>query len=130
MFRDSISHNNITRNVLCGLIFTVCLFVLSCGKRNSTHNYDPTTSTTSTDNTTTSIGLFVAVGTTGTILTSPVGRTWTSRTPETLNHLQGNTYANSTFVTVGDNGTILTSSDGTTWTSRTSGTSNDLRGVT
>jgi len=45
MFRDSSSHNNITRNVLCGLIFTVCLFVLSCGKKNSTHNYDPTTST-------------------------------------------------------------------------------------
>ena len=45
MIRNSISHNNITRNVLCGLIFTVCLFVLSCGKRNSTHNYDPTTST-------------------------------------------------------------------------------------
>ena len=44
MIRNSISHNNITRNVLCGLIFTVCLFVLSCGKRNSTHNYDPTTS--------------------------------------------------------------------------------------
>ena len=46
MFRYSISHNNITRNILCGLIFTVCLFVLSCGKRNSTHNYDPTTDTT------------------------------------------------------------------------------------
>ena len=48
MIRNSISHNNITRNVLYGLIFTVCLFVLSCGKRNSTHNYDPTTSSGTT----------------------------------------------------------------------------------
>ena len=43
MFQDSYNHKNIIRNVLCGLIFTVFLFVLSCGKKNSTHNYDPTT---------------------------------------------------------------------------------------
>jgi len=59
---------------------------------------------------------FVAVGESGTILTSSDGTTWTSRTSGTTNHLYGVTYANSTFVTVGDNATILTSSDGTTWT--------------
>ena len=42
MFQDSYNHKNIIRNVLCGLIFTVFIFVLSCGKKNSTHNYDPT----------------------------------------------------------------------------------------
>ena len=114
MIRNSISHNNITRNVLYGLIFTVCLFVLSCGKRNSTHNYDPTTSTTSTDNTTTSIELFVTVGYSGTILTSSDGTTWTPRTSGTGTNLYGLTYGNGTFVTVGGSGTLLTSPDGTT----------------
>ena len=67
---------------------------------------------------------------TGTILTSPDGTTWTSRTSGTSNELYKVIYGNSTFVTVGELGTILTSSDGITWTSRTSGTSNDLYGVT
>ena len=74
--------------------------------------------------------LFVAVGNSGTILTSSDGTTWTSRTSGTTNNLYGVTYGNSTFVTVGQSGTILTSTDGTTWTSRTSGTSNSLSGVT
>jgi len=73
---------------------------------------------------------FVAVGESGTILTSSDGTTWTSRTSGTSNDLQGVTFANSTFVAVGYSGTILTSSDGTTWISRTSGTSNNLNGVT
>ena len=74
---------------------------------------------------------FVTMGSRGTIVTSPYGNTWTSRTSGTSNVLQGITYGNSTFMTVGWSGTILTSSDnGTSWTSRTSGTSNRLNGVT
>lgn len=72
--------------------------------------------------------MFIAVGESGTILTSPDGETWTSRTSGTSNDLQGVTYGNGTFVAVSMKGTILTSTDGAKWTIRTSGTSNDLYG--
>ena len=71
----------------------------------------------------------MAVGVSGTILTSSDATTWTSRTSGTSNKLRGITYGNSTFVAVGLSGTILTSSDATTWTSRTSGTSEGFRRV-
>ena len=80
--------------------------------------------------TTTSSVSFVAVGNSGTLLTSSDGITWTSRTSGTTKSLNGITYANNSFMTVGESGTILTSSDGTTWTSRTSGTTNNVWGVT
>ena len=54
-------------------------------------------------------GLFVAVGGSGTILTSPDGVTWTARTSGTGNGLRGVAYGNNTFVAVGEYGTILTS---------------------
>ena len=68
-------------------------------------------------------GLFVTVGQSGTILTSPDGTSWTERTSGTSNKLYGVTYGNGLFVTVGYSGTILTSPDGNSWTERTSGTS-------
>ncbi len=74
---------------------------------------------------------FVAVGDSGTILTSPDGITWDNMTSGTSNTLYGITYANSTFVAVGESGTILTSSDnGASWDNRTSGSVNHLQGVT
>ena len=54
-------------------------------------------------------GTFVAVGESGTILTSTDGTTWTSRTSGTTYGLNSVTYGSGTFVTVGDNGTILQS---------------------
>ena len=58
---------------------------------------------------------FVAVGESGTIITSPDGTTWTSRTDLIYGDtLRGVTYANSKFVTVGESGTLLISTDGTT----------------
>jgi hypothetical protein len=51
----------------------------------------------------------VAVGSGGTILTSPDGVKWTRRTSGTNNLLYGVTYGNGLFVAVGDRGTILTS---------------------
>ena len=49
-------------------------------------NSSSSSSTASTDNSTTT-GLFVTVGVTGTILTSPDGITWTSRTSGTTKRL-------------------------------------------
>ena len=42
IFIDSSSYKNIIRNIVYGLIGIVCLVVFSCGKKDSTHNYDPT----------------------------------------------------------------------------------------
>ncbi|MCH2421319.1 MAG: cell wall-binding protein, partial [Candidatus Poseidoniia archaeon] len=61
------------------IIFSLFLFSfisISCTSSSSS------SSTTSTDNTTTT-GLFVTVGQSGTILTSPDGTTWTSGTSGT-----------------------------------------------
>jgi len=80
--------------------------------------------------TTTSSVSFVAVGNSGTLLTSSDGITWTSRTSGTTKSLNGITYANNTFITVGGSGTIMTSSDGTSWTPKTSGTTKSLNGIT
>ena len=84
------------------LISLFSLTIISCAKKD-------------VSKTTTSSPLYAAVGNSGTILTSPDGTSWTSRTSGTTEDLYGVTYANSTFVVVGTSGTILTSSDGTTW---------------
>ena len=92
-------------------------------------NDDTTTDNiTTTDNSTESVK-FVAVGDSGTILSSPEGTTWTLRNSSLTNNIYNVIYGNSTFVAVGVSGTILTSSDATTWTSRTSGTSEGFRRV-
>jgi photosystem II stability/assembly factor-like uncharacterized protein len=75
-------------------------------------------------------GIFVAVGSAGTILTSPDGVNWAASTSGTALALNGVTFGNATFVAVGDQGTILMSSDGIVWTPSTSGTPLPLRGVT
>jgi len=60
--------------------------------------------------------LFVAVGNTGTILTSADGENWDTQTSGTANWLNGIIHdGSSMFLAVGGFGTILTSSDGTTW---------------
>ncbi|MFC5404740.1 immunoglobulin-like domain-containing protein [Cohnella soli] len=64
---------------------------------------------------------FVAVGISGTIITSSDGTSWTNQTSGTPNQLNSITYGNNMFVAVGAAGTIITSSDGMSWTSRTSG---------
>ena len=89
------------------LISLFSLTVISCAKKSDTSS-------------TTSSGLFIAVGMSGVILTSSDGTTWTSRTSGSSHSMWNIFYGNSTFVAVGNSGTILTSSDGITWTSRTS----------
>ncbi len=76
-------------------------------------------------------GVFVAVGYTGSVMTSSGGTTWTSRDPGTSASLSGVAYGNGTFAAVGENGTILTSADnGVSWTNRPSGAVGSLRGIT
>ena len=74
--------------------------------------------------------MFVTVGDSGTILTSPDGTSWTERTSGTSDSLYGVTYGNGLFVTVGDFGIIHTSPDGLSWTKRRTVTSDYLQGVT
>ena len=77
------------------------------------------------------IPLLVAVGDSGTIVTSPNYADWTLRTSTTTKNLNGVTYGgNSQFVAVGESGTILTSPDGVTWRSQTLSTTVKLTGVT
>jgi hypothetical protein len=60
--------------------------------------------------------LFVVVGNSGTILTSPDGSTWNLQKSVTPYDLHSVTWADSQFVAVGNNGIILTSPDGHNWT--------------
>jgi len=71
---------------------------------------------------------FVAVGASGTILTSN-GKNWTSQYSGTDQPLSGVAWSGSQFVAVGASGTILTSPDGKNWTAQNSGTDQDLFGV-
>lgn len=65
-------------------------------------------------------GLYVAVGESGKLFTSPDGITWTSRTSTFgASGIFGITFAAGIFVIVGELGKCATSSDGITWTSRT-----------
>ena len=66
-------------------------------------------------------GQYVAVGTTGRVITSPDGVTWTIRTSNTTRILRGVTYGGGQFVAVGSSREVITSPDGITWTVRTPG---------
>lgn len=76
--------------------------------------------------------LFVAVGSSGTIQTSPDGTAWTSQNSGTSLDLYGVTYGNGQFVAVGNLGIVLNSTNGTTWTGQASAnlTATPLNGVT
>ncbi|WP_424769431.1 S-layer homology domain-containing protein [Paenibacillus sp. sgz302251] len=75
-------------------------------------------------------GTYVAVGNSGTIVTSSDGTNWTSVTPVIANTLNGVTYGNGTYVAVGGSGGIVTSSDGTNWTRGAFGSKFEPNGVT
>jgi hypothetical protein len=67
-------------------------------------------------------GQWVAVGSGGTVLTSPNGITWTPRSSGTALPLNDLIYTGQQWVAIGAGGVVLTSPDGITWTERTSGT--------
>jgi hypothetical protein len=65
------------------------------------------------------LGLYAVVGEAGTIITSPDGATWTTRTSGTTARLRGVAWIpffGGFFVVVGGLCTVLTSADGVTWT--------------
>ena len=71
--------------------------------------------------------LYVAVGNTGTMYTSPDGITWTSRTSGFgAQHIYDVAYGNGLWVAVGSNGVLTTSTDGVTWTARTANMSTNI----
>jgi hypothetical protein len=66
-------------------------------------------------------GLYVAVGSSGKLATSPDGITWTQQTSSFgTTTIQGIAYGNGLWVAVGSSGKLATSSDGITWTQQTS----------
>ena len=72
----------------------------------------------------------VAVGNSGTILTSSDGTDWTTRTSGTTDNLLGVDYGISTFVAVGASGNIVRSTDnGSSFDNATSPTGNTMYGV-
>lgn len=73
--------------------------------------------------------MFIAVGDSGTIITSHDGEAWTTKHTGYKENLNGIVYARSKYVVVGSGGTILTSTDGVVWTKRNSGTTKNLYGI-
>ncbi|ACL75899.1 immunoglobulin-like domain-containing protein [Ruminiclostridium cellulolyticum] len=74
-------------------------------------------------------GLFVAVGNSGTIITSIDGSEWNIQPSGTASNLKGIIYSGSLYVAIGDAGTIMTSQDGYSWEKRASGTSKNLNAI-
>src|SRR6266516_4015912 len=74
-------------------------------------------------------GLFVAVGSFGTVVTSPDGLHWTAQNSGSVQALGAVAYGNGTFVAVGRYGTAISSQDGVTWSKQPSPTRYSLYGV-
>ena len=88
------------------LISIISLIVISCAKKSD--------SSSSSSTCTSSDVSFLAVGASGTILTSADGTCWTAQTSGTTNNLRAFAIKPSTIgVVVGYSGTILTTTDGT-----------------
>lgn len=79
------------------------------------------------------LGLFVAVGLSGRVMTSPDGVSWTSRTAAEANNWVSICWSSGLglLVAVAYSGTnrVMTSSDGTTWTARAAAEANTWRSV-
>lgn len=74
--------------------------------------------------------LFVAIGTNGRVMTSPIGfgewLTWFDRYSQTMENLYSITYGGGRYVAVGANGTIMISDDLSIWKVVESGTKTNL----
>lgn len=74
-------------------------------------------------------GKFVAVGSSGSYLTSTDGLMWEQHQMPITKTLRDITYGHDMFMAVGDNGTVATSADGEHWTFHDSGVDEYLFGV-
>ncbi len=73
--------------------------------------------------------IFMAVGASGVILTSPDGVGWSPQTSFTTDTLRGAAYGAGLYVVAGDKGTIRTSPDGVDWAPQAFPDTRDLNGV-
>jgi len=75
--------------------------------------------------------IFLAVGSSGTIVSSPDGINWTAQASGTTNYLAGVCWDSvvEEFAAVGAGGIVLTSPDGVTWTNQNSPATGQLNGV-
>ena len=105
----TIGNNTITFSVLSDGTYSDCTIIV----KDSVGNASNTLAITSFE----VLPSYVAVGTSGTILTSSDGTSWDNKSSGTTGNLNGVTYGNDKFITVGNSGTILTSSNGTSWNS-------------
>lgn len=74
-------------------------------------------------------GNFIAVGASGTVLTSTDAVNWTSQTPVTGSSLRSVAYGASTYVAVGDAGAVVSSDDATTWSAQTTPTTESFHAI-
>ena len=76
-------------------------------------------------------GIYVVVGSSGTVVTSTDGITWTQQTAAESDTWQSVTYGNGLFVAVASDGTnrVMTSPDGVAWTSRSAAEANQWQSV-
>jgi eukaryotic-like serine/threonine-protein kinase len=72
---------------------------------------------------------YVAVGVSGTILSSTDGKSWSIQSSGVSSTLYSVTWTGTQFVAVGDAGTILTSSDGAAWTKQNPSSNDAFVGV-
>ena len=73
--------------------------------------------------------LYVIVGPSGLIQTSPDETTWYTQTSGTTKNINAIIWDGTNFVAVGDYGTIITSTNGTAWIIRSSGQISNLKSV-
>jgi uncharacterized repeat protein (TIGR01451 family) len=108
--------------------------VISTGASGSQTNVLGTVTVVATTNTlfslTYALSQYVAVGASGTVITSSNLVAWTAQNSATTNNLFAVVYGNGTLVSVGSAGTVVTSTNGVNWVLRNAGSSHDLMGVT
>ncbi len=77
-----------------------------------------------------SLKLFVAVGSAGAVYSSTDAKSWTARTSATGSDLYAVSFSSGRFIAVGADGAVIRSSNGIDWTAPTSPTGVTLRGIT